>query len=432
MTDIVFRKEALDAKARMDALPGAMQVTDSYTRLTLISIAVASVMSVVASAFVIVPIDVSGQGVLIDRSGELLVPIVAAANGYVDMLLAQPGERIEAGQPVARLRLPEVEALVDKAARRIAALESELLTYDMLDRNEVISSSSLREQQRQDIGDRIANLETRLSQLEQRRRSEEGLAAKGYATAERVLQANIAAQEVMSQLAAARTDQKALDTQSIADKGTRRRERLAKLIALDQARSELATLQLDQLTRQTLIAPAGGVVAEIGASQGAFVSNGQSVINLVANDDEGKELFALVYVPLSAGKQIEVGSTVLIQPSLHVDATYDRLKARVIDVSQTPVTPTALQRSLGNEQLAALVTRNGPAFAVRVELERDPSSHSGYAWTSGQNPDIELSRGTPLSANILVERRSLLSLALPALKSMLGLNQDDGNWATGS
>ena len=430
MTELVYRAEALEAKARMDALPGAMQVTDSYTRLTLIAIAAATVLSLAASAFVIVPIDVSGQGVMVDRSGELLVPVVTSANGYVDALLAQPGDRIEAGEPVARLRLPEMEAEVDRASRHITVLQNELTTYDMLANAEALSSNDLRTQQHTDAAVRIADLQVRFASLQQRLDSEKALLEKGYATAERVLQAEISVQEVMDQIAAGKTMQRSLDTQAIEANGGHRRERLSRLVALDQARFELAMLQLDQLARQTLISPVGGYVAEIGASQGAFVSNGQSIINLISSEvTEDERLSALIYVPLAAGKQVEIGSSVLVQPSMNSDSTLDWLRATVTDVSLTPVTFGALQRSLGNDQLASLVTRDGPAFAVRVEFEADPSDGIGYAWTSGQDPGIELTRGTPLNARIIVERRSLLSLALPAIKGILGT---DGNAAWGA
>ena len=426
MSDLVFRAEALDAKARMDALPGAMQVTDSYTRLTLISIAAATAMSLVASAFVIVPIDVTGQGVMIDQSGELLVPVVTAANGYVAALLAQPGDRIEAGEPVARLRLPEMESAVDRASRHITVLQNELTTYDMLAKVETQSNTELRAQQNADAALRIADLEVRMASLEERLASEKLLLEKGYSTAARVLQAEISVQEVFDQLSASRTSQRALQTQAIEEAGVNRRERLSRLVALDQARFDLAMLQLDQLTRQTLISPVGGYVAEIGASQGAFVSNGQSIINLISSEmGESDQLSALIYVPLAEGKQVEIGAQVLVQPSMNSDSTLDWLRARVTDVSQTPVTQGALQRSLGNDQLAALVTRDGPAFAVRVEFERDPVTDAPYVWTSGQDPGVDLTRGTPLNAKIVVERRSLLSLALPAIKDLLGMNESD-------
>jgi NHLM bacteriocin system secretion protein len=426
MSELVFRAEAIDAKARMDALPGAMQVTDSYTRITLIAIAGATVLSLVASAFVIVPIDVTGQGVLIDQSGELLVPVVTAADGYVAALLAQPGDRIEAGEPVARLRLPEMESTVDRASRHITVLQNELTTFDMLAKVEMQSSSELRNQQHTDADLRIADLELRLASLQERLTSEKALLEKGYSTAARVLQAEIAVQEVFDQISVARTAQRALGTQAIEEAGTNRRERLSRLVALDQARFDLAMLQLDQLTRQTLISPVGGYVAEIGASQGAFVSNGQSIINLISSEmSEDEQLSALIYVPLAEGKQVEIGGQVLVQPAMNSDSTLDWLRARVTDVSQTPVTHAALQRSLGNDQLASLVTREGPAFAVRVEFERDPVTDAPYVWTSGQDPGVELTRGTPLNAKIVVERRSLLSLALPAIKDMLGINDAD-------
>jgi HlyD family secretion protein len=424
MADLIYRSEALEARARIDGLATAMQTTDTQTRVTMISIAGALALSLVASAYVVVPIEVAGQGILVDRSGELLVPISATSQGFVERLLVEPGDRIATGQPVASLRLPELEAAIDKASRTIFSMENEMIAKDALDRTELRAQTEIFYQKRVANAQRLENLRGRRQSLEDREAAERTLLAKGVTTEKAALDARIAVQQVVEQIAAAENDQKELARQELLAKGVLKRSHIEQLVKLDQARTDLGALQLNMLAHQTLVSPIDGVVAEIGASVGAVITNGQPVVNIVASGSEGKAaLSALVYVPLSSGKQVQPGDEVLLAPASYTDSTHDRIRAKVLSVSETPVTEAALKRGLGNVQLAALATHDGPAFAVRVELESDPIAPSGYAWTSGHGPNLQLSRGTPLSASITVERRSLLSLALPALKSLLGLTE---------
>jgi hypothetical protein len=58
-------------------------------------------------------------------------------------------------------------------------------------------------------------------------------------------------------------------------------------------------------------------------------------------------------------------------------------------------------------------------------MERKTDGHAGYAWTGAPPPGVTLSPGTPLSADVTVERRPLLALAVPALKRFLHLEADD-------
>ena len=87
-------------------------------------------------------------------------------------------------------------------------------------------------------------------------------------------------------------------------------------------------------------------------------------------------------------------------------------------VSSTVTTRDSLRSTLGSEQLAELAAREGPVFRLVVELEKRDGDPSRLAWTSGGGPNLSLSRGTPVSAQITTEHTSLLSLALPVLRRL--------------
>ncbi|WP_408982773.1 biotin/lipoyl-binding protein [Rhabdaerophilum sp.] len=104
----MFRKEALEARGRTDALASTIQVTSTGMRSTLVALALVTVGAVAASAYVLVPIQITGNGVLIDHSVHSQASITPSASGLIEALLVRQGEHVVKGQPVARLSLPEL------------------------------------------------------------------------------------------------------------------------------------------------------------------------------------------------------------------------------------------------------------------------------------------------------------------------------------
>jgi len=69
-----------------------------------------------------------------------------------------------------------------------------------------------------------------------------------------------------------------------------------------------------------------------------------------------------------------------------------------------PVTEESIQRS---------------PIEIAVDLERDPSTRSGYKWSSSHGPDLKLNDGTLAHADVEVRDMPLLSLVIPPLRQIL-------------
>jgi HlyD family secretion protein len=54
------------------------------------------------------------------------------------------------------------------------------------------------------------------------------------------------------------------------------------------------------------------------------------------------------------------------------------------------------------------------------ELEADPSTPSGYAWTSSRGPGSKVTAGTTANVEVEVESRSPISFLLPFLREWAG------------
>jgi HlyD family secretion protein len=53
-----------------------------------------------------------------------------------------------------------------------------------------------------------------------------------------------------------------------------------------------------------------------------------------------------------------------------------------------------------------------------VDLERDPSTPSGYKWSSSRGPDLRINGGTLTQADVQVRDLPLLSLIIPPLRQI--------------
>jgi len=91
-------------------------------------------------------------------------------------------------------------------------------------------------------------------------------------------------------------------------------------------------------------------------------------------------------------------------------------------VAEFSSTRQGMMRELDNPELVQsfLNQTEGTPIAVRAVLKTAPDTPSGFEWSSGDGPDIQLSTGTPCSASITTKTQKPITLLLPALRKLLG------------
>ncbi|TVR10722.1 MAG: NHLP bacteriocin system secretion protein [Salinarimonadaceae bacterium] len=426
MSDGFFRQQAVDAQRRIDNLPSAMRVTTGLTRTAMVLLGITLSAAVVWSAFVEVPVQINGNGVFVDTSGELLNPVRAPMEGVVEAILVNEGDYVSQGQVVARLRLPDRIASLKKAQRNLAALREKAEQTRILQEAEAETEAKVRAVRRLSLEERISNLERQLASQQKLEQGQITLMERRITTAVRLHEAEVATQAVANELAAARSDLSALLVEPLLKESARKRERLEEANAISQAESEILALRTELQRGTELRSPVHGLVAELSVERNGLVGAGQPVMSIIPENFD-KVLDAITYVSLSDGKLVNIGDQVYLRPLSMPTREQGRIRGTVMEISEAPITEQALTRTLGNTALAEQTANGGAPFAVRVALHRDPTTPSGYAWTSGDGPDMRLSPGTPLSSRITVERETLLTIALPALQRFFGA--DEGGWS---
>ncbi len=396
-----------------------MHVTDSWTRAVIGGVALAVLAALVASTQVIIPIQIPASGVVVDRSGYLLTAVPASAGGFVEALKVRAGDHVVKGQELGRLTLPEQSETITRLRGALEGLKRDDLAMAALAEQDRRSEQAVRDRNAANLDARIASHEQRIGWLQQRQNAEAELLRKGISTETRIIAARIALQEAIAERDQMRFERSSLQSAALEAEARRERERLGRALKIEQAAIDLAAAEANQAVRQVLRAPVDGVVAEVPARVGESVSSGEAIVVVMAQGgSRAEDLEAVLFVPLGAGKRVSQGDRVLIAPASLPQGEHDRLLGRVGTVSSTVTTRDSLRSTLGSEQLAELAAREGPVFRLVVELEKRDGDPSRLAWTSGGGPNLSLTRGTPVSAQITTEHTSLLSLALPALRRL--------------
>lgn len=317
--------------------------------------------------------------------------------GIVASVEVEEGDKVKAGQVLARLddrklqaSLNEAKAAVATARARLPLLEATIRQTDAataagLDQahNQVLVAQARLEQAEAALAratvekDRAAKEWRRIELLfrqnavtaSQRDDAQAALAASESATRE-AKAAQEAAQAALKQ---------ALAAQAQAQAERLGLERLHKEIALAQAQVAQAEAQigvLDETLRETVItAPISGVVISRNIEPGEVVSPGSSVVTLADLD----HVHLRAYIPETALGRVKLGQAVSVTTDTFPEKTYLGRVAFISD--QAEFTPKSVQTK---EERVKLV------FRIKVALE---------------NPDQELKPGLPAEGYIETEKQ---------------------------
>ena len=110
-----------------------------------------------------------------------------------------------------------------------------------------------------------------------------------------------------------------------------------------------------------------------------------------------------------------------MSPSTVSQKRHGSIVGTITSVSDFPVTTDAVINYVGNARVAERLTAAGHRIEVFADLELAPDSPSGYAWTSAQGPDVDITAGTTADVWVTYERRPPVSYVAPVLRRWSGL-----------
>lgn len=429
-----FRPEALDRLSSPDNLERLMPVTRPWDWLL---IAVTGALLVLFAGWSVVgtvPTTADGRGVIL-RPSELMQAQASAA-GRIVTLQVKAGDQVTQGELVATIdqtdilkRIEEnqgsVRALEDQDRARTAAAERQVSTQkqqDDMERNGLAAQKST-------LTRSLADATTLRPVLARRAESNRqlvkegllGFAAKDIVDDESAIRDNEEKiQDYTSRLGQIDGQLDQIETRSatlakqVLDESVARRneiEELKKTIALDQF----------QIRRDgNIYSQYSGRVAEVMAAVGQVMPAGGRLLTIEAEKKDAG-LVSISYFPVRDGKRIQPGMRLQITPDTVERERFGGILGTVFAVSPIPVTKDGVIGTIGNPDLVASLLPDGAFIEVRARLEADPSTASGYKWSSSRGPDMKVTSGLTHATRVTIEERAPVTYLLPVLREMTGV-----------
>jgi HlyD family secretion protein len=412
----IFRKVALDRLSSPDQIDKLLNVTSSRAWLALVAVssllAAATAWGYIGS----VTTKVDGQGVVI-RSGGVQ-DIVSLGAGQVIEVRAITGGHVHTGDLIAMVAQPALLDHIHAAEGQIHDLEAQ--------QREVASAhaSSSRlelasiEQERASAERSIRDLEAEAKLVRDEIAVDQELLAKELITRQQVnaTEQRLAGLETSAQ--AKRADITQLDTRRFRAGREGRDDEVGTANRIAAAQRDLDALrrELDQSSK--IRSPYTGQVVEVKVAAGALVQAGTPVLSV---QSEVVRLEALIYVPADKAKETKAGMSVEISPASVRREEFGFIRGKVTFVSDYPATEAALQRVFENGPLVRALAGAGPVTEVHVEMEPDPSTPSGFRWSSAKGAPIQLSGGTLIAGEVVTREQPPIALVVPFLREKLGI-----------
>ncbi len=413
-----FRAAALDRAASPEQFDHLVVITRPSDWIWAAVICFLLVVAIVWGVVGRIPTRVSGEGILIS-SGDRVVDAVSAAAGRLASVSVGLGDHVVKGQPVARIVQTDIEQKHSEAVAVLGEKQRENAILSEKVQSELAVKSQNFAKMEDALNQVIKATTQRVEFLTVDVKSLEDLLAKGYTTRknlsdrrEELVSAQQRLGDTHNQILKLHADKTDLETQ-------RDRELRQSEFALNEAQRQV-TATAESLSQNTqVISPIEGRVVEVKISPGSVLAVGTAVLEI---ESEGSTLEGVVYIPPEQGKRIKPGMQVQIEPSTVKREEFGMLLGTVETVSDFPMTPQGMTAVLHNETLVTKFSHDGAPYAVKVVLEQDPSTTTGYRWAVGDGPNLHLTSGTLARAEITTRRQRPLDLIIPLIKHLTGID----------
>ena len=166
--------------------------------------------------------------------------------------------------------------------------------------------------------------------------------------------------------------------------------------------------------RATIVADAAGRISNVNVAPGDRVRIGDSLARISVATGAAADGWELVaYFSAAEARKLAKGMTAVVTPSTVKAEREGGIRGKVTAVGKDFETPESIQCDFRNEAFTKWIMSrtDGMPVKVRMLLETDPASASGFRWTGGDGPDIRIADGTVAAVAATVRRHRPAKLA---------------------
>lgn len=473
----LFRKESLERLSSPERLDQLMQVVSPKSWLPLVALGSLVGATVVWSIYGSIPITVEGRGVLIYP--RQVVPLQSTGSGQLLSLNIKVGDVIKKGQVLGTINQDDLQKQLQQQRAKLAELQAQDQAINLLQGQRTHLGEKAIQQQRQtlqqglqitealtptlrdkglvalerarqNLQERWQEMQGLLPTLQKRLYNRKMLFKVGAVSGDTVLQAQQDYLDSRAKIDDAESQLKQLDVKeadaqrqylqnlnSIKDLQAQLREQDSKQANLVQQDLEASTNrknQLQEVMRQIgqlelqlrdnsqIISKYSGRILEITVASGQVINAGTRLGSIGAEDSSNK-LVGVTFFSVGDGKKTKPGMTLQITPQTVKRERFGGIMGTVTNISAFPITKDAATSVVGNPDLVQGLVSGDQAGVIQVygDMKLDPTTFSGYKWSSSAGPQLKLSSGITTTARVTVEERAPITFVLPILRSYSGI-----------
>lgn len=386
-----------------------LRLTSASAWVALLFLGILTAALVIWGFYGSIPVRISGLGLILYDDSRLF-DLLAPADGTVSALAVRSGETVAAGQAVARLSLPTLEATVRAARDDLALAKEQQAQQDTLAERQIQLHRRSTEDQITTLQKQIASATSDLRYLSDRHALLQAELKQGYVTREHVQKAREAMDAARLRISQARDRITTLRMALQRFEADQAVARLQREQTVADARAALRKAESALHARSLVKSPVAGTVAELDLRPGMRVTAGQQVAVV---EQAGGELGAVAFLPLGKGERAAPGMAAQVSPASVQRTLWGSIRARVESIGTLPETRAGVQAVLGNEALTAQMMAGGAPLKARLRLERDPSTYSGLRWSSSKGPPVKIKPGDLAHVSVTVDHKRPIDFVIP-------------------
>lgn len=415
---IEYRKEALNSLNDLPNQQVEFVLKHPFKKLPLIIYILIAIAIVFWLFFGSVSTREFGSGILLNED-SIIQDAVAQGSGLVTKVNVSLNQRVQAGDVLVTLRRSDLETQIKAVKEQLNNIKQEKARLDEQARHELSIEKKYLYELQQRLGKVIALQKKHIDDLEIAMPQRLEKVKKGVISK---LQMEEQVRLYNNQIKSYNDNYNQLiraKSQFAQSKNTWARRILDIKQEGIEKQSELNNLITKHDLSTQVRSPIDGMITSIKVSPGDYIKAGTHLVGLSRSADH---LDAVMFFPATQGHAIEVGMKAMVIPAGVNKEEYGAIESEVVDVQPYPASRQTILSILQNEQLVdQILEPENSLIMVRLKLEKSNSSYSKLKWSSGEGPKQKIVSGLLATSQVISNRKAPITLVLPGLKSILGL-----------
>ncbi len=413
----LYRESALEQLSSPEQLDRLLRITSPKGWVSLLAVWALLGCVVVWAFFGTVYTREPARGIIVTAGGPQTVN--ARGDGML-LTIHEVGDEVKAGDIVATIDQPALENEIEATEKLLEQMTTEHQEMDKLDDQQRQMEKAVAEAEIRVLQGRLSSAQQSIERLRKQRDGMQSQIDKGF-------MAEASLYPIENELASLRDTLEDLNAQIEQIKAREQRaqsamerDRRTREISRESLNRKLAMVLRPQLERESKVTSNhDGRIVEKRKARFDVVSIGEPLLLIEPREPK---LQAILFVSAHTGSQVQVGDTVDLNPSTVKSEEHGSMIGKVTERAEVPTSKQAMLVELKDAHLVEQFAATGVQLKLTVDLVPDETTHTKFAWTSGDGPsDIQITAGTLCEGSVRVKTWRPIELVFPGLR-----RADDG------